>query len=106
MIVNVGRAAIVDEDALWSEVATGRLHFASDVWWRESELGPMRAKLPAEFYGSKYPFHTRDNVVVSPHFAGGIGLPGIEQERAEAVLETIATAATGARRPCDLAAGY
>ena len=34
-IVNVGRAEIVDEHAMWREVSSGRLSYASDVWWRE-----------------------------------------------------------------------
>ena len=34
-IVNVGRAEIVVEHAMWKEVSSGRLSYASDVWWRE-----------------------------------------------------------------------
>jgi phosphoglycerate dehydrogenase-like enzyme len=104
-VVNVGRAEVVDEDAIWSEVESGRLGFASDVWWREGELKAATER-GEPFWGSVHPFHTRDNVVLTPHYAGGVGLDGIEEARATAVLATIQQAEAGVRKPCDLSAGY
>ena len=103
-VVNIGRPEIVDEDAVWAEVAAGRLGFAADVWWNEST---MSGYVPTEgFYGSRHPFHTRDNVVMTPHFGGGVGLAGIEDERADAVFSTVIEVLAGHRRPCDLELGY
>ena len=47
-VVNVGRAEIVDEAALWREVASGRLAYASDVWWREPGRGPQQQQAGAQ----------------------------------------------------------
>ena len=103
-VVNVGRPEIVDEDAMWAEVAANRIGFAADVWWNEST---MSGYVPAgAFFGSRHPFHTRDNVVMTPHFGGGVGLAGIEDERAEAVFSTVTEALAGRRQPCDLELGY
>ena len=35
LVVNIGRAVVVDEAALLAEVASGRLWAALDVWWQE-----------------------------------------------------------------------
>ena len=58
------------------------------------------------FYGSKHNFHELDNVVVTPHYGGGIGLAGIEEERAVAVIDAVTGALSGERKPVDLALGY
>lgn len=104
-VVNVGRAAVVDEDAIWKEASSGRLGFASDVWWEEGGLKAALAE-GKPFFGSKHPFHTLDNVVMTPHYAGGVGLDGIEDARADAVIATILEAEAGTRKPCDLQLGY
>lgn len=56
LVVNIGRAAVVEEQALFSEVASGRLWAALDVWWQEP--------LPAES-----PWRTVRNLLPSPHGA-------------------------------------
>ena len=48
----------------------------------------------------------RDNVVMTPHFGGGVGLAGIEAERADAVFSTAVEALASSRRPCGLELGY
>ena len=60
------------------------------------------------FYGSEYPFHELDNVIVTPHMAGGggPGLEGIEEERAEQLVETAYQALHGGLRQLDLSRGY
>ena len=113
-IVNVGRAEIVDEKAIWREVSSGRLCYASDVWWREPGKAPQQSSQVSHgsqgsqgsFYGSEYPFHELDNVIVTPHMAGGPGLDGIEEERAEQLAETAYQALNGGLPPLDLSRGY
>ena len=57
VLVNTARGAIVDEDSLYSEVSSGRLRAAFDVFWQE----PYQSKLK-EFYPKKF--------YMSPHIAG------------------------------------
>jgi phosphoglycerate dehydrogenase-like enzyme len=57
VFVNVGRGQIVDEGALLTEAATGRLRIGLDVFHREP--------LPAD-----YPLRTAPGVMLSPHIAG------------------------------------
>jgi phosphoglycerate dehydrogenase-like enzyme len=64
--VNVSRAAVVDEDALWDALSSGRLGgFAADVWWNAPKRGESQS-----YPSAKHPFWTLDNVVLSPHRAG------------------------------------
>ena len=64
--------------------------------------------LPSQgpFYGSEYPFHELENVIVTPHYAGGMGLDGMEEERAERLVEAAHGALHGGLRPLDLSKGY
>jgi glycerate dehydrogenase len=62
-IVNVARAAIIDESALFQKLKThANFHAAIDTWWVE----PMR---DGKFQTS-YPFLTLPNVLGSPHNSG------------------------------------
>jgi phosphoglycerate dehydrogenase-like enzyme len=62
LLINVARAAIVDEDALDAALKDGRLGGAAlDVWWQyptpdEPERRPSRR-----------PFHQLSNVLITPH---------------------------------------
>jgi phosphoglycerate dehydrogenase-like enzyme len=59
-VVNVGRGALVDEDALLAGARDGRIGAAAlDVFEHEP--------LPAE-----HPFWSMDNVLVSPHMSGDL----------------------------------
>ena len=121
---------------MWNEVSSGRLSYASDVWWREpgkasqqgsqvsqgshvSQQGSLQGSQMSRdthkshksfqqgtFYGSEYPFHELDNVIVTPHLAGGPGLEGIEEGRAEQLVETAYQALRGGLPPLDLSRGY
>ena len=77
-VVNVGRAEIIDEVAMWREVDANRLAFASDVWWDETSGLADQQQRDKQFFGSSFPFHSRENVVMTPHYGGGVGLDGIE----------------------------
>lgn len=59
-LVNTARGAVVVEDALRTELASGRLRAAFDVFWQEPYTGKLR-ELP------------RDRFLVSPHVASTCG---------------------------------
>lgn len=65
-VVNVSRAGIVDEDAIYAALKSGKISgFAADVWWSAPKRGESQS-YPSE----KHEFHKLDNVVMSPHRAG------------------------------------
>lgn len=74
LVVNIGRAAVVEEQALFSEVASGRLWAALDVWWQEP--------LPAES-----PWRTVKNLLPSPH--GAYRTRPFTQRHAQRVAENV-----------------
>ena len=68
VFVNMSRAAVVDEDAAWDALQTGKLGaFGSDVWWN----APKRRESQS-YPSAKHEFWTLDNAVMSPHRAGFI----------------------------------
>jgi phosphoglycerate dehydrogenase-like enzyme len=102
VLVNVGRGPIVDEQALYEELASGRLAAGLDVWYRYPEDEEARGDTaPAQ-----WPFHELENVVLSPHRAGLCA--DTERLRAEALAEMLNGAARGAAMPhrVDLEKGY
>jgi phosphoglycerate dehydrogenase-like enzyme len=62
LLINVARAAIVDEDALYAALKDGRLGGAAlDVWWQyPAHSEPHRRP-------SRRPFHELPNVLITPH---------------------------------------
>ncbi|MCO5296892.1 MAG: NAD(P)-binding domain-containing protein [Fimbriimonadaceae bacterium] len=114
ILVNVARAQIVDEEALWEALSGGHLHSAGlDVWYRYPHADA--AAVPGYFHApaaaastppANYPFETLDNVVMSPH-RGGTSAE-TETYRIRALAELLVPAAEGkpmANR-IDLALGY
>ena len=66
VIVNVGRGPIVDEDALWATLDSGRLGGAIiDTWYRYPSDGNDAVCPP-----SRHPFHRLRNVIMTPHASG------------------------------------
>ncbi len=65
VLINVARAPIVDEAALFSALKEGHLGGAAiDVWSREPTSDePQRRP-------SEYPFHELPNVLMTPHCSG------------------------------------
>jgi len=64
-LINVARARVVDEDALFDALKNRRIKGAAiDVWWGEP-LAPDESPTP-----SRHPFSELDNVLMSPHISG------------------------------------
>ena len=89
ILVNVARAQIVDEDALYAALAERRIAAAAlDVWYRyPSAPGPA---LPA-----RRPFHELPNVLMTPHVSGWTD--GMLEARARLIAENIRRTARGER---------
>ena len=87
MLINVARAEIVDEDALYRALAERSIAGAAlDVWYRyPTAAGPT---LPAT-----RPFHALPNVIMTPHVSGWT--EGMLEARATLIAGNIARAAQG-----------
>jgi phosphoglycerate dehydrogenase-like enzyme len=65
LVMNVGRGPVIDEDALYLALAAGRIGGAIlDTWYVYPDAANP-APLPANL-----PFHTLQNVVMTPHMSG------------------------------------
>jgi phosphoglycerate dehydrogenase-like enzyme len=84
-LINVARAEIVDEAALFRALSTGRLAGAAlDVWWRyPTAPGPVPP--------STQPFHELPNVIMTPHVSGWT--EGMMEAPARIIAENIARTA-------------
>jgi phosphoglycerate dehydrogenase-like enzyme len=81
VVVNVARAEIVDEEALYRALSQGTIAGAAlDVWYRYP-TGPAPA-LPA-----RQPFHELPNVLMTPHVSGWT--EGMLETRASVIVENI-----------------
>jgi phosphoglycerate dehydrogenase-like enzyme len=103
VLVNVGRGPVVDEEALYHALRDGRLYAAGlDVWYNYPPDQAGRSHTPP----SRFPFHELDNVVMSPHRAGGS--TETERLRVRHLAEMLNTAARGEPLPnrVNLQAGY
>jgi phosphoglycerate dehydrogenase-like enzyme len=102
-VVNVGRADLVAESALYEALRDGRLGGAGlDVWYRYPKSEEERASTPP----ANFPFAELDNVVLSPHRAGLTR--ETELLRAQALANLLNAAASGdvVDNVVDLEAGY
>ncbi|MCB9780276.1 MAG: hydroxyacid dehydrogenase [Alphaproteobacteria bacterium] len=103
VLVNVGRAQVIDERALFECLRDGRIHSAGlDVWYRYPGDEAARTNTPV----SDLPFHALDNVVLSPHRAGHG--PGVEARRWQALGGLLAELERGAEPASrvDVVQGY
>jgi phosphoglycerate dehydrogenase-like enzyme len=87
MLINVARAEIVDEAALYRALAERRIGGAAlDVWYRyPTAAGPT---LPA-----RQPFHELTNVLMTPHVSGWTD--GMLEARATVIGENVRRVARG-----------
>jgi phosphoglycerate dehydrogenase-like enzyme len=87
ILVNVARAQIVDEDALYSALAEKRLAGAAlDVWYRYPAA-------PGPAFPSRRPFHELPNVLMTPHVSGWTD--GMMEARATLIAGNIRRVARG-----------
>jgi phosphoglycerate dehydrogenase-like enzyme len=103
VLVNVGRGPIVDEAALYNALREGTLYAAGlDVWYNY----PSDEAARSHTRPSAYAFYELDNVVMSPHRAGGSR--ETEKQRMEHLTALLNAAARGESMPnkVDLEAGY
>jgi phosphoglycerate dehydrogenase-like enzyme len=95
-LVNVSRAEIVDEDALYDALARRSIAGAAlDVWYRYP-------RQPGPAAPATRPFHKLPNVLMTPHVSGWTD--GMLEARAELIAENIRRVAQG-ERPLNLVAG-
>ena len=85
VLVNVARAAVVDESALYQRLRAGGLAAGLDVWWSEASGDGPRTGVVA----SRFPFHELPNVVLSPHRGGGFSLPEVRRARLAALTRLL-----------------
>jgi phosphoglycerate dehydrogenase-like enzyme len=87
VLVNVARAEIVDEDALYEALTERRLAGAAlDVWYRYP-------KEPGQTRPASRPFHELGNVLMTPHVSGWT--EGMLEARATLIAENIQRTARG-----------
>jgi phosphoglycerate dehydrogenase-like enzyme len=69
LIVNVARAAIIQEEPLYNALQEGRIAGAAlDVWWKPHFWDPNWNPEGAD--ASKYPYWELPNVICTPHNIG------------------------------------
>ena len=86
-LINVARAEIVDEQALYGALAGGRLAGAAlDVWYRYPTTVGSTAPATA-------PFHSLSNVIMTPHVSGWT--EGTLEARASVIAKNIERTARG-----------
>ena len=87
VLVNVARAQIVDEDALYAALAEKKLAGAAlDVWYRYPSA-------PGPAFPSRRPFHELPNVLMTPHVSGWTD--GMMEARASLIAGNIRRVARG-----------
>ena len=87
VLINVARAEIVDEDALYAALSEGRLRAAAlDVWYRYPSGD-------APTHPAHRPFHELPNVLMTPHVSGWT--EGMMESRAAVIAENIHRVARG-----------
>lgn len=111
ILINIARAGLVDEEALYLALKNGKLRAAGlDVWYRYPESDAAKGYMGYVAISdsarstppSTYPFHELDNVVMSPHRGGTSA--DVEAARVEALVALLNAPEIGNR--VDLVRGY
>ncbi|MDC0131327.1 2-hydroxyacid dehydrogenase [Alphaproteobacteria bacterium] len=97
-LINVARGEVVDEDALFQALQSGKIAGAAlDTWYRypmnllTPEADPDRG---GAYQGSKHDFISLDNVLLTPHSAAHTN--GADLGRYQCIGDTLAAYASGA----------
>lgn len=103
LLVNVGRGPIVEEAALYRALRDGLIYAAGlDVWYNYPSDEDARSATPP----SAFPFHELENVVMSPHRAGGtVDTDRLRMDHLARLLNGMARGEPPPNR-VDLEAGY
>jgi len=102
VIVNVSRGSIIDEEALYKHLKTGRLRAGLDVWYEYPRTPEARTDTPP----SRFPFHDISNVVMTPHLAGHSDMTEAFRARELARLLNLAREGRPLPNKVDLSRGY
>lgn len=96
ILVNIGRGAIIDQAALYDALINHRIAGAGiDVWYNYPKDDNARtATRPAD-----HPFHELDNIVMSPHRAGGLNTEDTERLRMSHLAVLLNAEARGEEMP-------
>lgn len=96
IIINIGRGAIIEQAALFDALKERRIAGAGlDVWYNYPKDEDARAHtLPAD-----HPFHELDNIVMSPHRAGGLNSDDTERLRMSHLSVLLNAASRGEQMP-------
>lgn len=87
IVINVARAHLIDEDALYQALVEKRIAGAAlDVWYQYP-------KAPGATFPSRHPFHERPNVLMTPHVSGWTD--GMMDARAKVIAENVERTARG-----------
>jgi phosphoglycerate dehydrogenase-like enzyme len=87
VLVNVARAEVVDEEALYETLSRGGIRAAAlDVWYRYPSGG-------APTHPGNRPFHMLPNVLMTPHVSGWT--EGMMEARAAVIAENVHRVARG-----------
>ena len=103
ILVNVGRGPVVDQQALYQALKSGKLAAAGfDVWYNYPSDQTSRQNTPP----SNFPLNEFPNMVFSPHRGGGS--VEMEELRIQQLAKLLNAAAAGEKIPnkLDLDAGY
>ncbi|MBN2830462.1 MAG: hypothetical protein JXR56_09105 [Candidatus Cloacimonetes bacterium] len=86
VFINTGRASTVEEESLFNALKSHSIAGAAiDVWYNYPKSTAER-----EFCNpANFPFNELDNIILSPHRAGGLGMPENEQFRTEEIIKTL-----------------
>ena len=88
IVVNVGRASVIDQYAFHDALKSSKLHAgASDVWYHYPDA--KRANSKTNTPPADAPFHELDNMIMSPHRAGAFGNTDVEQARYASIAKLI-----------------
>ena len=104
-MLNVGRAPVIDEEALYNALRDGSVHAAGlDVWYHYPDSEESRASTRP----SQFPFHELDNVIMSPHHSAALADRADLRVRMQELARVLNFAARGEPMPnqLDVTRGY